>query len=376
MKKCKKILFITIALLSLTAFNSFAAITTNFIDSFSAPNGSIIIYVNVFDTTTFKSYISSLKIVDKKNKTLFDGPLNEKFSWIVHFDGKIALFINGTDQKIASYKLKGNSFDQLNKLEIPNINNAYVEGKIACIFTSSGLSSGLKAYNTILSKKMFEIPESNQQFVDIFANGVVAQSKKSVGSETITYTKKGKPLSVHDVIIPTGAVLQKEVDQYGGLLYWFLIGQSNTPITYLNKKGKKVPDSFEINDIVGTNWLSLAWSGKNLYVGDLGNSKIFAFKIGKKSAFLNSIAIEPFFSIVRLDKSKVFISNFTTPLKAFASSYDKNLKSQKWKSGFFDYTAYLGKNTFEGGVGNGNNTTVTIFKNDKKTIATHTYADK
>ena len=70
MKSCKKIFFITIALLSLTVFNSFAAITTNFIGSFSAPNGSIIIYVNVLDTTTFESYISSLKIVDKKNKTL------------------------------------------------------------------------------------------------------------------------------------------------------------------------------------------------------------------------------------------------------------------------------------------------------------------
>ncbi len=160
------------------------------------------------------------------------------------------------------------------------------------------------------------------------------------------------------------------------MLYWFLIGQSNTPITYLNKKGKKVPESFEINDTVGTNWFSLAWSGKNLYVGDLGNSKILAFKISKKSAFLNSIAAEPFLSTVNPDKSKVFISNFAAPQKAFASCYDKNLKSQKWKSGFFDYTAYLGKNVYEGGVGNGTNTTVTIFKSDKKTIATHTYVDK
>ena len=376
MKNCKKFLFIAIIFLSLSALNSSAAIVTNSISHYAAPNGSILIYVSVFDTTTFKSYISSLKIIDKKDKTLFDGQLSGQYGWIVDFDGKSAVFINGSEHKIASYKLKGNSFEQINELLISNLSSAHAAGKILYVFTFSGLNTGLIAYNKTLSKKLFEIPSSNRQFLDVFANGIVAQSDKSIGAETITFTKKGKSYSSHNITIPTGSLLQKEVDQKGGVIFWFNIGITNSPITYLNKKSKKIPDNFQLDGEVGTDWAAQAWNGKNFYVGNSDNTKIYVFKIGKKSALLNNIQGEPFFSNVVLDKSKVFIENYATINNAYVSNFDKNLKSQKWKNSGFSYVDYLGSGACEGGSVVGLSTTVTIFKSDKKTIATHTYTGK
>jgi len=376
MKNCKKFLFIAIVFLSLSALYSSAAIVTNFVSHYAAPNGSILIYVSVFDTITFNSYISSLKIIDKKNKTLFDGQLSGQYNWIVDFDGKSAVFTNGSENKIASYKLKGKSFELINELLISNFSHAHVAGKILYVFTFSGLNTGLTAYNKTLSKTLFEIPSSNRQFLKEFANGVVAQSDKSIGIEAITFTKKGKSYSTHNIAIPTGSFLQKEVDQKGGVIYWFNNGITNSPVTYLNKKSKKIPDNFQLDSEVGIAWSAQAWSGKNFYVGNSDNTKIYVFKIGKKSALLNSIQGEPFSSSVVLDKSKVFIDNYATINNAYVSNYDKNLKSQKWKKSGFDYVDYLGNAAFEGGIFIGGTNTITIFKSDKKTIANHTYTGK
>ncbi len=373
MKNFKKLFGIVLFFFIFSASYSFSVIITDSIDHVSAPNGSILIYVNLLDTDTSDSYISSLKILDKKNIVLFDGQLSERYNWLSDFDGKTAIFTNNEEDKIASYKLKGKSFDLVRELQIPNLSRAEVVGKIVYVFTYSDSNYGLMAYNKTLSKKLFEIPASNKEIFDVFPNGVVAQLVISAGSKVITYTKKGKPYSTFNISFQNGYYLNIEVDQYGGLLYWLNIGITNLPVSYLNKKGKKITDNFQLDSEVGVHWSALAWNGKNLYVGNSDNTKIYAFKIGKKSALLNSIEEAPIFSCVVLDKSKVFIINYASTYHNYVSNYDKNLKSLKWKSDDFDDINYIGNGVCEGRVDDQSAVLLTIFKSDKKTIATHTY---
>ncbi len=380
----KKITLILIALTISISSNLFASIETNRIITYPAPNGSVVLQYQLRDTVTFDLFSRPTTIIDKKGNKLIDLVSIENLSDYhhVYFDGKI-LVIYTTDGvsagqiKVIAFKVSKKGLKKLNEKVFDDAKYAHSYGKLIVVTLSPGGQTDLMVFNNKLSKKLFEIPASDFNTYEAYPNGVIPQTTVIGDQRIIKYTKKGKPLSQHSIPIPAEGDILFRLDDKGGLLYWVQTGfwgaLTNSPVTYIDHKGKKILDNVTL-DGIPTDWYVVGWNTKYLYVVDSDETKVFIYKIGKITAKVNEINDVPFKDLI-LEKSKVYSLTKAAGF-SIVSEYDKTMVKKKWNSPNYFHLDYAGKGVFMGkntvANGLGRDVTLKVFKGDK-IIAIHNY---
>ena len=380
----KTILISTVILISIVS-NLFAVVETNDIKRTSAPNGSLLLEYKLFDTVASEFFAGPTTIIDKKGVKIVDLVRIEGLSnyHSVYFDGKLLLIetkdgLLAGQIKVISFKVGKKGLKKLNEIVFDDAKYAHAFGELIVVTLSPGGATDIIVYNNKLSKKLFEIPSSDADVHKTYPNGVVSQSIDIGGNKEVTYTKKGKPLSQHSIPIPAEGDLKYRYDDKGGLLYWIETGSggnyTNSPITYVNKKGKKILDN-AVLDGIPVYWYEYGWNTKYLYLKVPVQSKILVYKIGKNTVKVNESDAAPVNDLT-LEKSKVYVVSKEPGGDMKVTEYDKNMEKEKWDSPYYNNVDYVSKGVFQGTdrqtSGTGKDITVTIFKGTKN-IAVHNY---
>jgi len=381
----KKTILISTALLILIVSNLFASVETNSIKHTSAPNGFLLLEYKLYDNSMLEFLTGPTTILDKKGVKIVDLVRIEGLSnyHSVYFNGKI-LVIETKEEllagqiKVIAFKVGKKGLKKLNEEVFDDAKYAQTSGELIVVTLSPGGQTDIIVYNNKLSKKLFEIPSSDADVHETYPNGVVSQSIDTNGQKEVTYTKKGKPLSKHSIPIPAEGDLRYRYDDKGGVLYWIETGSggnhTNSSITYVDKKGKKVLDN-AVLDGIPVYWYEVGWNTKYLYIKVAGQSKILVYKIGKNTIKVNESDAVPMNDLI-LEKSKVYVESKSGGGDMKAAEYDKKMEKEKWDSPYYGTVDYVSKGVFQGTdrqtSGTGKDITVTIFKG-KKNIAVHNY---
>ncbi len=337
-------------------------------------------------------YPSGLTVADKFQNIILGKVIppeaGNKFS-VQGFDGK-RLLITRMDNEptgtVILYQLKKNKLVKLGESTTTGINwpIAYLSKSRVYVYTEGmefETHESLRLVNLdVLDKKMkkkkweranapelLKTSKRDGTVYSAFRNGVVCVFDLF---GKITFTKKGKAFAEHSLpgwsyFIP---------DKKGGVLYWTEELGTNSPLTYINRKQKKV---FEIRTLEGpgnVGWEPAGNDGKVFYVQKTASpTTLYGYSYGKKIKKLGQVT-EIGYSRLIIGKSEVYI--ITKDGTAYGiKAYDRKLKKVKWSEPPAEGTLkYIGKETFVREVKSSAESkttfTYTVF-NKKNKIAEH-----
>ncbi len=232
-----------------------------------------------------------MTIYNKKNEKVVDGKQldgggTQTYDNIMDYNGKSVLSYNYTSKTLTLYAVKKGAFTKIGEQIIEHFTRAWFSGSeiYARLFDKpAGISSeGLKVFDKKLNKEKWNDPLA-PGMIRIFDNGLVARNvnDSNARTATITYRKKGKKIiSKHIIAMPSGTWYNIQYDPKGGVLYWVNSCPTNSPLTYLDRKGRKVVDNEKMTD-VGDEWTLEYFDGKSLYVKKKVAADTFTFFLYK-----------------------------------------------------------------------------------------------
>lgn len=371
--------------------------TNNWKEVFLANNGSALdanytsINNNVWKTNVKEiiiiknlqyGFYSNLDITDKKNRKLVQNgsfDLSGDLIRIFDFDGKhILVKEQKNDEKAKNLHLYSVSKKGLKKINEYIISNnfatAWLSEKWIYVVISEPSGWGdaeLLALDKKLGKIVWKFVPSVEGggFRPIYPKGVAAYSIWGISNVLLEVTKKGKPYGTLTLPYPDSGFFAWRVDSKGGILYWYLENGTNGPMTYVDRKGKKVVGNFMPDNF--STFKSEQFSGKMLclYKSTAGTADIQTYKWGKNPKLNGETSIAGFKKSC-LDRTKLYIVT-TNSGNISVTEYDKKLEKVKWENtGEGININYLGKKVFSRKNTNATSQIFTIFKK-KKIVAEH-----
>ncbi len=336
------------------------------------------------------SYPNGFSISDKNNnKKIENKPLEGigNNSSVKDYNGKLILVYDRDSKKLIVNAVNKDTFVKFGEREINDFEAAEFNGSDIYVYTrdrsSSPEKNGLQAFDKKLKKlKWSELPaEGNLHIINM---GITAREIQVSNTVEITCKIKGrKIMSNHLLIEPPGTTLHYKVDKRGGVLYWIVKSNTNYPLTYIDKKGKKVVDYQSPAD-AGVTWNLQSCDGKLLYISKEVSASNYIFyvykikelkKLGQQAIDLPRIG---FASTAYFEKQAYIIPAYNdSGYKYAAYVFDKKLKNSLWIDDY-DYGMIwkLGKNTLVRRTSSTSGDIVTlVYKlfNKKGEIVTHTF---
>jgi len=312
----------------------------------------------IWKTETFRYYTNGFSITDKNEiKKVENKPLEGigNNTYIEDYNGKQVLVYNWDNIMLVLYGVKKDVFVKIGEQEIKNFYDAWFEGsEIYIELENDQYKEGLKVFDKKLAKEKWADPLANG-YLDVVSKGLTAREVWTGDVVTITYRKKGKKIvSEHSLTEPTDYRLEFITDKKGGVLYWTRISITNSPLTYLDRKGKKIVDNKSMTD-VGNFWSFESFDGKTLYVSKENNSSnyvFYAYKLkGMKKLEQQNIVLPQNGNIYRtyFGKKTYIIPKYKNSVfKNVYGAYifDKKLKKEQWKEDYAEGSIQkIGKDT-------------------------------
>ncbi len=332
-------------------------------------------------------YPDGFSITDKKeNKKVENKPLEGigNDTEIEDYNGKQVLVYDWENIKLVLYGVKKNAFVKVGEQEIKDFDDAWFEGsEIYITLDDDQKKEGLKVFDKKLKKEKWSDP-LDYGYHYVVSKGLTAREVWTGENLKIICRKKGKKkVSEHNLTEPPGYYLKYEIDKKGGVLYWTKISITNSPLTYLDRKGKKIADNKSMTD-VGDIWRFRSSDGKTLYVSQDNTSSnfvVYAYKLkGMKKLGQLNIDVPKIGSLysVTVDKKVYVVSKYSDSIKKYgAHIYDKRLKKMQWKEDYAEGSIQkIGKDTLRRYTSSQIGNTVTrVYKlfNKKGEIVTYTF---
>ncbi len=276
-------------------------------------------------------YTNGFTITDKNNNKIIDNKLPEGISTnfsFHYFDGKQVLLYDRDNKTLIIYKVTNGAFVKSGEKIIDNFGDAWFDKPDISVFLYDNIGEGIKVFDKKLDKEKWTEPVANGDIV-ILGKGLVARENRSNDVLNITCRKKGKKLvSRHSITNLPDARLYVEYDSKGGILYWTKKSDTNSPLTYIDRKGERIVDNQSLTD-VGDVWDLQSFDGKILYVRKTlngGSNTFYVYKVKglKKLADKNVNG----WSRLDVDRKAYFFTSFCSANGVIVC--DKKLKKEKW----------------------------------------------
>jgi len=332
-------------------------------------------------------YSDGFSITDKKkNKKVENKPLAGigTDSRIEDYNGKQVLVYNRDSKKLAVYGVKKDAFVKIGEQEFKDYDGAWFEGSEIYMYLEDNQNKeGLKVFDKKLKKVKWTEPLEDGYLI-VVRKGLTMRETITGNVIKITYRKKGKKVvSEHYLTMLPSHAFYYETDKKAGVLYWISQSNINSPLTYLDRKGKKIVDNQSMTD-VGNTWSHESSDWKTLYVSKKNSSSNYVFyvyklkgvkKLGQQNIDMPKTGI---FYSVTVDKKAYVISRYSNSVKKYgAHVFDKKLKKVQWKEDYAEgEIEKIGKDTLvrytSSKVGN---TVTEVYKlfNKKGEIVTYTF---
>jgi|GEM_PF-1840783 len=287
-----------------------------------------------------------ITIHNKKNEKKVDGKQldgggTQSDKNVCDYNGKSVLAYDNNSKTLTVYKVKKGAFTKVGEQAVEHYSSAYFSGSeiyVRVFDKPAGVScQGLKVFDKNLKKQKWSEPLA-PGFIEVVGKGLVGRKVTDLPARiaTITYRKKGKKnISQHTINLTTGVTWYIRYDPRGGVLYWTVNSASNSPITYLDRKGKKLVDNGVMPE-VGDNWSCESFDGKSLYVKKFVSPGIFTFylykvknlkKLGEETVTVPHTGL----AWLKAGKKTFIYSRYNdTSWKYGVAVYDKKLKKEKW----------------------------------------------
>ena len=276
-------------------------------------------------------YTNGFTITDKNNNKIIDNELPEGIStnFSFHdFNGKQVILYDRDSNTLIIYKVKKGAFVKSGEKTIDNFGHAWFDSSEIGVFLYDDTGEGISAYDKKLKKEKWIVPIAEGD-VKTLGNGLVAHEVRSNDVLNITCRKKGKKVvSRHSITNLPDTNLYLEYDSKGGILYWTKKSGTNSPLTYIDRKGEKILNNESMTD-VGDVWDFQGFDGKILYVlkplGS-GSNTFYVYKVkGLKNLGKKNVGGCP-----SLDANgKAYIFTYFGAGNGVIVC-DKKLKKEKW----------------------------------------------
>ncbi len=290
-------------------------------------------------TESMKIYSDGFTITDKKeNKKVENKPLEgiENNTDIEDYNGKQVLTYDWDSKKLIVYGVKKDAFVRVGEQEIKNFYEAWFEGSEIYIYldTDHG-DEGLKVFDKKLKKEKWTEP-LGFGYLYVVCKGLTMREIWTGNDVKIICRKKGKKdVSEYDLTAPPDYWPEFHIDKKGGVLYWIRQSNTNSPITYLDRKGKKIIDNQSLTD-VGNVWEHESSDGNTLYVSKEISPSNFVFYVYKLKGLKNlgqqNIDMPKSGSFnTTVNKNVYVIPNYFDGKRNYAVHvFDKKLKKEQW----------------------------------------------
>ena len=373
----------------------------------AAPNGSLasfdakVTFGEETRTNQFGDYVdirpffefyaeSGITIKDKKGNAIVNNVTPPGIGtqyFPVAFDGKILVIYDQLTSHLLSYKVK-KELNFLNKQPL-TISNFMFEtlqrgSEIYALQLEFGLppnyvSLGISVFDMKLRKEKWALPVQPGIIVTHnLKKGIVSRQTERTYNLDIEFFKKEKNTAKHNVNFPTRGQVVYCTDGKGGLLYWTRTytlseGTSNSPLTYIDKKGEVVFSNKSL-DIPGEKWDFDDASLKNFItvVKNGSSATLRSYKINKEMKKAGEVNVSNY-SSARFSGKDLIVYQEISDQDGF-TVYNSKLK-KKWMEPIASGDIRnLGKGVFVRKVTTpGAGETNYHFKifNKKKTIAEH-----
>jgi hypothetical protein len=336
-------------------------------------------------------YSNGFSIEDKKNYKKVEkkplGKVGENIS-IEDYNGKQILVYEAETKKLIVFIIKKDTFIKLGEQEIKDFDFAWFEGTEIYVMICDNTKEGLKVFDKKLKKeKWTELLAEGD--LDIINKGLTARKVWKDNNLTITCKKKGKKnVSKHNLTEPFGYNLNYIIDKKGGVLYWLTetaTMKTNSPLTYLDRKGKKVVDNLTMTD-VGNIWTYENFDGKTLFIRKKDSNTIYTFYVYKLKGLeklgqqVITIPQSGGISYTSFGKKVYIIPTYykwDSGNNYAAYVFDKKLKKQQWEEDYANGNlSKIGKDTLQRcTTSTSGNTTTKSYKlfNKKGEIVTYIF---
>lgn len=336
------------------------------------------------------SYPNGFSITDKNNNNKIENKPIEGIgnnASVKDYDGKLILVYDRDSKKLIVNTVNKDTLVKSGEREINNFEAAEFKGSDIYVYTrdrsSSPEKNGLQVYDKKLKKiKWSELPDEGN--INVISMGITAREIWASNTVEITCKKKGKKIvSNHLLIEPPGKSLHYEIDKTGGVLYWMVESHTNYPLTYLDRRGRKVVDYQSPAD-AGATWTFQSFYGRLLYISkevSASNYIFYVYKIkGLKKLGQQAIDLPKsgYSSIAYFEKQAYIIPTYNdSGYKYAAYVFDQKLKKQLWTDDYeYGRVWKTGKNTLVRRTSStSGDTTTLIYKlfNKKGEIITYTF---
>jgi len=321
------------------------------------------------------------KIVDKK--TIDDIGTD---TYIRDYNGKQFLFYDWGRKKLIVYNVKKGAFVKGGEQTIDNFSSAWFEGKEIYARIWHGSQYGLKVFDKNLKKEKWTVPLA-EGWIEVIGKGLTCREVWTENNVKLTCIKKGKKVvSEHELTASLDSSLNYIVDQKGGVLYWTTKSGINSPLTYLDRKNRKVVDNKSMTD-VGNVWDYHSFDGKILYVSKYANLKytFYVYKLkGLSKLNQTDVIVQPngWITYMSFGKKVYLIPAYYDLVPEYvdyyaAYVYDKKLKKEPWKGPYAEgRIRRIGKDTLVRYLSTTSGDTVTrVYKlfNKKGEIVIYTF---
>lgn len=378
----KKLIFLFLILFSIQVT---ASIITNNIKMQFSPDGMMATYYLLYDDVSSNNFNSGITIYDKNgNVYLYNEQINGIKSYqMICFKKKIIIIstqegCSVNDKLYVAYRVTKKGLKKLNEKLVAYANIEEAGSNYLGVKQYDGVHFGLEEYDLKLKKLLNKVPLVSDAVSLICKGKFAAVYNAEVNSYIVRLFKKGKEFTTHSIYNYSSLVTWTIIDKKGGLLYWYEYMpygcNTNTAVTYVNRKGKKI---FELKyfDGIPLRWNVLAWNCKNyLYVSNCETNEIIVYKIGKEVKKVNSLIYDSNKTCrVSLNGNKVIVIYTDNKFpKTHFVIYDRSLKKTFYTSKEYDSIIVLDDcvmvcmNYIYDGVGNIIGANVYTIKNGKE----------
>ncbi len=335
---------------------------------------------------SMKIYSDGFSITDKKENIKVENKPLEGIgnnTDIEDYNGKQVLTYDWDSKKLIVYSVKKDTFVKIGEQEIKDFYEAWFNGSEIYIYLNNNFGKeGLIVFDKKLKKEKWTEPLANG-YLDVVCKGLTAREVWTGNDAKITCRKKGgKDVSEFNLTEPTDYWLEFYIDKKGGVLYWIRQSNTNSLITYLDRKGKKIIDNQSLTD-VGNVWEHESSDGKTLYVSKEVSPSNFVFYVyklkGMKNIGQQNIDLPKSGSLSTTVNKKVYvIPNYFDGVSHYAAHvFDKKLKKEQWNENYAEgIIKKIGKDALYRYSSSKDGDTITeVYKlfNKKGEIVTYTF---
>jgi len=257
--------------------------------------------------------------------------------------------------KLYLFGIKKGVFVKVGEQTIVNFSSTSFEGKEIYVKTRDGSSYPSKYGIQIFDKKLKKVKWSEalaKGSIEVIRKGLTARKVRTGDNLKITCRKKGKKVvAEHNLTEPSGSWIAYRFDKKGGILYWSQKDDTNSPLTYLDRKGKIIVDNQSIPD-VGNVWSLRGFDGKTFYVSkevSPSNYVFYVYKLkGMKKLGQQNFDYPKTGRLPSTVNKKVYCFPYYYGSETMYAVYvfDKKLKKMKWKEDYAEgRISKIGKDT-------------------------------